>query len=129
MALSNKSFIILGIIMAVVVILLFILLGRACSCSGQANKEEAITVKIIKVVDSPTDEESITIKNTGSVDVDLKDWSLGDKNDPDARGLDDILKAGKTRKYDRESLGFGINDKDEIIYLKKDGKIIDKWEN
>jgi hypothetical protein len=131
---KGMKFVFAGII--AVVIIAVVLLARGCSGSGtesrtppQENKSSlgATTVKIIEVVTTPTAKESITIQNTGSGDVDLSGWSLGDKNDPNARGLDDILKAGKTRKYDRESLGFGINDNGEVIYLKKDGKVIDTW--
>jgi len=129
---NKKLFGIAGVVVVVVVVLLVGFGSKGC---GSANRNttmsrggDATTIRIEKVVTAPTNKESVTIKNTGSEDIDLSGWSLGDKNDPDARGLRGVLKAGEGKNYDKESLGFGINNKKEIIYLRKHGKTIDKWE-
>lgn len=143
MALSSKDFRKLGLgalaVVVIIVVFIFSALGKGCSRHSQTRNTEnnnsnnstqtALTVKIDKVIASPTEKESITIVNTGNQTIDLKDWTLGDKNDKNARGLAGELTAGERKVYDHDSLGFGINDKNEVIYLKYKGQIIDKWEN
>jgi hypothetical protein len=130
---DNKKVFGIGGVVAVVVIVLLVGFGSK-SCSGAHRNStmsrggESTTIRIEKVVTAPTGKEAVTIKNVGGEEIDLSGWSLGDKNDPDGRGLRGVLKAGESKRYDRESLGFGINNKKEIIYLKKNGKTIDKWE-
>lgn len=110
----------------------------AIACSSSSNdpapskSAEPTKVYILTVVASPTDQESITIKNNSGTTQDISNWKLGDKNDPNAYNIPSItsLTNGQTKTFSHTTLGFGINDSDEIIYLKNSsGTTIDTWSN
>lgn len=87
-------------------------------------------IKIYNVVKEPTDDESVTLKNYDSVDIDISDWTLGDKNDPTSHVFSNgtIIKAGETLFLNHSTLGFGINNTGEILYLKDGlGTDVDIW--
>ncbi len=116
-----------------IVIIMFI---AAIGCSKDddtANdNDEPTQVYIYSVISTPTNEESITIKNNSGTEKDLSGWTLGDLNEPDAYSIPNnkFLSHGATTIFSRSTIGFQINDKDEIIYLKdKLGNIVDTWSN
>lgn len=81
-------------------------------------------VRIGKIVETPTESESITIVNYDSQDYDLEDWSLWDANSLE-NGAGEyefpsgtILTAGGSLTFVRSTLGFQINDSGETIVLK-----------
>ena len=87
-------------------------------------------IRIYSVVKEPTDNESVTLKNYDSVDIDISDWTLGDKNDPTSHNFSNgtIIKAGETLFLNHSTLGFGINNTGEILYLKEvSGTDVDIW--
>ena len=89
-------------------------------------------VRIVSVTAHPTDDEQVTIRNYSGYPVDISDWTLGDLNDPDAYEFPNgtMLAAGESRTYPRSTLGFGINNSAETLYLKDvGGGIIDTWTN
>ena len=85
-------------------------------------------VYIFSAVASPTDSESITIKNNSGSMQDLTGWTLGDKNDPTAYNIPNgtNLNHGGTKTFYRSTLGFQINDSGETLYLNNSsGSTID----
>jgi len=87
-------------------------------------------IRIYSVVKTPTENESVTLKNYDSVDIDISDWTLGDKNNPTSHNFSNgtIIKAGETLFLNHSTLGFGINDTGEILYLKDgSGADVDIW--
>lgn len=111
---------------------LSILLFGACSSSDPSPKNEPTKVYIYSVVASPTASEAITIKNNSGTNQDLSNWTLGDKNDPNAYNIPNgtMLNNGQTKTFAQTTLGFGINDSGETIYLKNSsGTLIDSWSN
>ena len=86
-------------------------------------------IRIESVIASPTEDESITIKNYSDWIIDLTPWTLGDSNNPTDYNLPNALGADESKTYPGSTLGFGINDSGEIIYLINDGTTIDTWNN
>ncbi|MCY1152618.1 MAG: lamin tail domain-containing protein [Sphaerochaetaceae bacterium] len=87
-------------------------------------------IRIYSVVKEPTDNESVTLKNYDTVDIDISEWTLGDKNDPTSHNFSNgtIIKAGETLFINHSTLGFGINNTGEILYLKDgSGTDVDQW--
>ncbi len=86
-------------------------------------------VFISAVVTTPTESESITLKNNSGIAVDLSGWTLGDKNDPAAYSIpaNTILQHTQTITFSHTTLGFQINDAAEIIYLKHGEEVVDVW--
>ncbi len=84
------------------------------------------------MVSTPTDSESITLKNNSSSYVNISGWTLGDKNEPNAYNIpmDTILEAMGKKTFPRSTLGFQINDSGETIYLRdSNDSLIDTWNN
>ncbi len=123
--------------------LILIILVTLFSCSKEDDKTNtpvsnpiAIappnTVYIMSVVATPTTAESITLKNNSGSSADIGGWTLGDINDPVAYNIpqNTILSNGSTKKFNRTTIGFQINDSGEIIYLKdSNGNNIHSWGN
>jgi len=89
-------------------------------------------VRIYSVTASPTDSEQVTLKNYSSFTADISHWTIGDKNNPIAYTIpyNTYLGASETKTFPHTTLGFGINDTGEIIYLKDTAGItIDTWSN
>ncbi len=88
-------------------------------------------IRIEAVIATPTLSESITIKNYSAWTVDLTPWTLGDLNNPSAYNIPNgtALAPDESRTYLHSTIGFGINDSGEIIYLKNAGVTIDSWSN
>lgn len=118
-----------------VFILLSLILFLGCgseSSDPAPNVPEPLGVYIYAVVVTPTDQESITLKNNSGVTQDISGWKLGDKNDPTAYTIPGgtVLTHGQTKNFNHTTLGFGINDSGETIYLKNSmGATIDSWSN
>ncbi len=88
------------------------------------------SVVIWNVVATPTESEQITLKNTSSSYVNISNWFLGDLNDPVAYKIpnDTGISAGGVITFVHTTLGFGINDSNEVIYLKDSAKeLVDRW--
>ena len=87
-------------------------------------------VRIYSVTTTPTESEQVTLKNYDIKNVDISGWTIGDKNDPTHYHIpqNTILSPGELKTFTHSQLGFGINDEDEIIYLKNQtGITIDTW--
>jgi deoxyribonuclease-1-like protein len=82
------------------------------------------------VISSPTERETVGLRNTTLQTVSLAGWTLGDKNSPDSYtipGRTDI-QPGQLLLIDHSMLNFIINNRDEELYLKRpDGILIDMW--
>ncbi len=115
--------------------MLLLVLVYACSKDEDVvsnPSSEPQKVFIYSVVSTPTDSESITIKNNSGSTQDLSGWTLGDKNDPTAYNIPNgtVLSNGSTKHFSRTTLGFQINDSGETIYLKNSsGSNVDTWSN
>ena len=107
--------------------------GTGCgSPNNPPGTQGTPDVRIESVIASPTDSEQITLKNYSSFTADISHWTLGDKNNPTAYTIpyNTYLAPGETKTFPRSTLGFGINDTGEIIYLKDtNGNTIDTWSN
>ncbi|KAB2809996.1 lamin tail domain-containing protein [Phaeocystidibacter luteus] len=113
-------------------LILLPLLFSHCTSDTLNPRTEPSKVYIHQLVASPTDEESVVLKNNTGSDSDLSGWTLGDRNDPDAYSIPagTMLIEGGKRSWEGSTLGFQINDSDEIIYLKNaSGQIVDTWSN
>lgn len=89
-------------------------------------------VVIHSVVASPTEQESVTLKNTSLSDANISGWSLGDKNKPDAYSIPDgtVIGPGGIKVFPHTTINFQVNNSDETIYLKNPaGVTIDTWTN
>lgn len=81
-------------------------------------------IRIGKIVESPTESESITIVNYDSQTYDLENWSLWDANAIELNSGEysfpsgTIIQANGTLELGRTTLGFQINDSQETIILK-----------
>jgi hypothetical protein len=93
--------------------------------------DEPTKVFFFLVTATPTDQESITLKNNSGADQDLTGWTLGDTNNPVAYNIPNgtIIKQGETKTFSHTTIGFAINDSGEILYLKNAGVEIDRWTN
>lgn len=115
---------------------LLILLSFSCSKEGNSifggKEPEPKKVYIFAVTTTPTSQEQVTIKNNSGETQDLSRWTIGDKNDPWAYSIprNTILEQDSLKTFKSSTLGFGINDNNEIIYLKDSiGMTVDTWEN
>jgi hypothetical protein len=93
---------------------------------------EPLSVYFYHVVATPTDSESIRIKNNSGATVDLSGWKIGDLNNPNAYNIPNgtTLAQGETKFFPRTTLGFAINDSGETLYLKdNNGNVINTWTN
>jgi len=89
-------------------------------------------VQIYSVTASPTDAEQVTLKNYSSFTADISHWTIGDNNNPTAYTIpyNTYLGLSGTKTFLHSTLGFGIDDSDEIIYVKNTAGItIDTWSN
>ena len=87
-------------------------------------------VYIANVVRTPTESESVTLKNSYLSTIDISGWTLGDKNDPLAYNIpqETSLGIGEEITFNHTTLTFQINDSGEILYLKNtSGITIDIW--
>ncbi len=119
---------------SIILITLTTLLIACSSDSDEPNPNslEPKKVYILSVTATPTTQESITIKNNSGITQDISNWKLGDKNAPDAYNIPKgtSLTNSQTKTFLGTTLGFGINDNGETIYLKDStGSIIDTWSN
>jgi hypothetical protein len=99
--------------------------------SSSFTTDELTKVYFYSVTATPTDLESITLKNNSGTDQNLTGWTLGDLNNPIAYNIPSgtIIKQGETKTFSHSTLGFAINDSGEILYLKNAGVEIDRWSN
>jgi hypothetical protein len=94
--------------------------------------EEPSKVYFYQVISTPTDLESITLKNNSGTDQDVSSWTIGDTNSPMAYKIPagTTIKQGETKSFSHTTIGFAINDNGEILYLKNAaGAEIDRWTN
>jgi hypothetical protein len=99
--------------------------------SSSFTTDEPAKVYFYSVTASPTDSESITLKNNSGTDQTLTGWTLGDLNNPVAYNIPNgtIIKQGETKTFSHTTLGFAINDSGETLYLKNAGVEVDRWTN
>ena len=107
--------------------------GNGCgNPNNPPGTQGTLDVRIYSVTASPTDSEQVTLKNYSSFTTDISHWTIGDKNNPTAYTIpyNTYLAPGETITFKHSTLGFGINDSGEIIYLKDtNGNTIDTWSN
>ncbi|MFP4365020.1 MAG: lamin tail domain-containing protein [Spirochaetia bacterium] len=90
------------------------------------------TVIFHEIIYTPTDAEEIVIMNHSDWAVDISDWIIGDKNNPRAYSIpgNTVIEPEQTLSFPHTTLGFGINDTGEELYLiNSDGQTVDFWEN
>lgn len=109
---------------------------KGIALSGQASvsftTDEPSKVYFSQVIATPTDSESITLKNNSGSDQDIAGWTIGDTNNPIAYKIPSgtTIKQGESKSFSHTTLGFVINDNGEILYLKNaSGAEIDRWTN
>lgn len=84
------------------------------------------------VIAHPTDSEAITLVNNNHYSVDLSNWTLGDLNNPFAYNIpvNTILEVDESITFYHTTLGFGINNSGEKLYLYNTaGTLINTWSN
>lgn len=90
------------------------------------------SVYISSAIATPTLSESITLKNNSGTIADISGWSLGDINNPVAYVIptNTTMSIGALLTFNHTTLGFQINDSEEILYLKNtSGATVDTWSN
>ena len=90
------------------------------------------TLHISSVIASPTQSESVTLMNNSSSLVDISNYTIGDLNSPNEYSIptSTILNQGEYITYNASTMGFGINNSNETIYLKNiQGVIVSIWTN
>ena len=95
-------------------------------------KEEPKSVYIYSVIATPTISESVTLKNNYGISTNIKGWIIGDANNPSAYIIPNntILTQNAFIIFAASTMGFGINDKNETIFLKDMyGNTINMWSN
>jgi hypothetical protein len=113
-------------------LLLIIMLAVTLSCVVVEPEEEREPgVYIVYVVTSPTENERLSILNTYPNSVDISGWTIGDKNSPFEYTIPNptILAPDEYVTFNASTMGFGINDDDEILYLYDGATLIDTWYN
>lgn len=119
--------------------LVFCLLLIASGCGSDKDdcgrtKDQQTGVRVCSFVASPTDSESVTLKNYGTTEATLDGYSLWDAN-ANSKGTGqkgftsaDIIPANGTKTF--TELPFGINDSGETLYLKDGaGNVVDQESN
>jgi hypothetical protein len=109
---------------------------KGMALSNQASvsftTDEPSKVYFYQVVATPTDSESVTLKNNSGTDQDISGWTIGDTNNPIAYKIPNgtVVKQGETKLFPHTTIGFAINDSGEILHLKNtSGTEIDTWTN
>lgn len=100
--------------------------------TATATPSIPLSVYIKTVVKSGTPDESVTLHNNSGQQKDIGSWTLGDKNDPTAKTFQGgtTLTVGQEMIITKNSLGFQVNDTNEILYLKDSiGTLIHQWED
>jgi hypothetical protein len=113
-------------------LLLIIGLAITVSCVVVPPEDEREPgIYIVYVVASPTSSERLSIINTYSYTVDISGWTIGDKNSPFEYTIPNptILAPDEYVTFNASTMGFGINDDDEILYLYNGATLIDTWYN
>ena len=108
-------------------VILFLIIGLGCK---KAFKEPS-TIYFYSVVASPTNSESVTLKNNSGVLQDLSGWIIGDANNPNAYTIPaGTISQGEILTFAAATMGFQINDSGETLYLKDSGgQLISTWTN
>ena len=97
-----------------------------------AQEAPSHSVIIASVIDSPTLEESVSLKNISNRMINISNWTLGDKNKPNAMTfpVNTLLAPQVTLVLSHNDLGFVINNSDEVIFLKDSfGDTVAIWES
>jgi hypothetical protein len=97
-----------------------------------AGTNYSTDIIIQSVVASPTESESVTLKNTASAIANISGWTIGDLNAPDAYKVPDgtAISPGQVKTFSHKTLHFQVNDSGEKIFLKNPaGVIIATWTN
>ena len=100
------------------------------STFGSSNKDNYLDTedKISKDIRiNEVSNTQIELKNLTKEDINLDNYAIGDKSGV-VTNLKNIIKANDYIVFNSDSLGFGINYSTEIIYLYKNGKIIDEYQ-
>jgi hypothetical protein len=90
------------------------------------------TLHISSVIASPTQSERVTLMNNSGSLVDISNYTIGDLNSPNEYSIptSTVLNQGEYITYNASTMGFGINNSNETIYLKNiQGVIVSIWTN
>ena len=90
------------------------------------------TLHISSVIASPTQSESVTLMNNSASLINISSYTIGDLNSPNEYSIPNstILNQGEYITYNASTMGFGINNSNETIYLKNlQGVIVSIWSN
>ena len=90
------------------------------------------TLHISSVIASPTQSESVTLMNNSASLINISNYTIGDLNSPNEYSISNstILNQGEYITYNASTMGFGINNSNETIYLKNlQGVIVSIWSN
>ena len=90
------------------------------------------TLHISSVIASPTQSESVSLRNNSGSLIDISNYTIGDLNSPNEYSIPNstILNQGEYLHTDASTMGFGINNTNERIYLKDtQGFTVDIWTN
>lgn len=107
--------------------------SSACNYDSCGHCPSAQTgIKICEIVASPTESESVTLKNYDQPDQDLLGWYLRDanglSNGNGQENLTGIIENGMKETFD--ALNFAVNDSNETIVLFDDqGDEVDRKGN
>ena len=90
------------------------------------------SLHISSVIASPTQSESVSLRNNSGLSLDISNYTIGDLNSPNEYSIPNftILNQGEYLHTDASSMGFGINNTNERIYLKDNqGITVSIWTN
>ena len=100
------------------------------STFGSSNKDNYVDTedKISKDVRiNEVSNTQIELKNLTKEDINLDKYAIGDKSGV-VTNLKNVIKSNDYIVFNSDNLGFGINYSTEVIYLYKNGKIIDEYQ-
>jgi deoxyribonuclease-1-like protein len=89
-------------------------------------------IVIEDVIKTPTENESISLRNMTNREIVLTNWTLGDKNSPESFifPYNTRILPGQLLIIDHSILNFIINNTGEILYLKRpDGLLVAIWQD
>ncbi|TNE81828.1 MAG: hypothetical protein EP332_02460 [Bacteroidetes bacterium] len=107
--------------------LLVLILAGMSSC----EKRTTYGVQLFQVIESPDEDEKITIMNRSEKTEDLEGWTLGNKATPISDTIRNvILEPDAAVTFYGKDLSFQIDDYNEVLFLKRpNGENEDTWSN
>ena len=91
---------------------------------GETKKEEK---KLIINEVSIYPKEAIEIKNISDSDINLEGYSISDKSGKEYNFKKQVIKSGGVLSFNTTTLGFSINNSNEILYLYHEKNMVDTF--